>query len=476
MSHLTLWLSPGLVADIGWTLIHFLWQGFLLAALLHLVLPLCRGASARHDFAFGTLVLIGIAPVATFLFIHGHTGSGGSLITAAATLPRDSLTASGTASVDVFQISWTVWLVVLWLTGVAALSIRAIGGWFLIRTWQYRDTVPLPQDFLSRCRDLQERLSLTRPVRFLQSRRISVPMVIGWFKPVVLIPVSAVTGLAPQQLDALILHELAHIVRLDAFANVVQIAVETVLFYHPGVWWISSRIRAEREHCCDDIAVSACGDVSTYVEALLSLEAGRTTPALGLAASGGHLIGRVRRLLGRPAEARRSSFSALVGLALLGLVAASAATAQTSARHQTISIRVVDEVLGSPQKGPQGDDRVEVAQARAGQPQALWLKRAGEIKGDIVAEAHVGVARNGHPIVEFTFTPKAAEQFHELTRDNVGHRIAVVVNNRIITAPLLKEPILGDRVEIDARFASEAAAREVVDEMMGTGRTGDARR
>ena len=239
-----------------------------------MVLPLCRSAMARYNCALGTLLLMGLAPIATFAVLHVQRESGGALIAAPGSLSQGLFASGGSAAPANFHPAWTAWLVMLWLGGVAGLSLRAFASWCLVRTWRYRDTSPLPDALLRRCRDLQRRLSLTRPVQFLQSRRIGVPMVIGWFKPVILVPVSAVTGLPPQQLDALILHELAHIARLDAFANVVQIAVETALFYHPAVWWVGRRVRSEREHSCDDMAVCACGDVATYVEALISLEFG----------------------------------------------------------------------------------------------------------------------------------------------------------------------------------------------------------
>ncbi len=469
MIHLTHWLSSALVGDIGWTLIHFLWQGGALAALLYVLLPVCRNARARHDCALGVLIAMGLAPVATFVILHAHGDGSGALISASTSLPRDAFL-GGTGQPAAIRFAWAAWLVVFWLCGVAGLSVRAIGGWFLIRTWRYRDTVPVPEEFLSRCHALQKRLALTRPIRYLQSRRITVPMVIGWFKPVVLVPVSAITGLPPQQLDALILHELAHIARLDAFANVAQVAVETILFYHPAVWWVGRQVRAEREHCCDDIAASACGDVTTYVEALISLEAGRETPVLSLAANGGKLKHRVRRLL-NPAETRRSSLSAFIGLALFGLVLATAATAEIAApaAHQTVSIRVVDEDFsGDRQNGPQGEDRVQVAAPGAGEPQALWLKREGQISGNVVAEAHVVTGYYGRPVIAFTFTPEAAAKFQALTRDNVGRRLAIVVDNRVIAAPFVKEPILGGSAQIDGKFASDDAARAMIAEMLGT--------
>jgi bla regulator protein blaR1 len=474
MNHLILWLPPELAGDVGWTLIHFLWQGLALAGLLYVALPMCRSAASRHDCALGTLAMMGLAPVLTYLIIRGHAEGGAALVGAPGLLAVGTVT-GGNAAAATLHPALLVWLVAFWLAGVAVLSLRAVGGWCLTETWRHLDTIPLPVDLQRRCRNLQRRLALTRPVQFLQSRRVRVPMVVGWFKPVILVPVSAVTGLPVEQLDALILHELAHIMRLDAFANVMQVAVETILFYHPAVWWVGRHIRAEREHCCDDIAVSACGDVSIYVEALISLESGRQAPQLGLAATGGKLKERVRRLLERPADSRRSSFSALVGLALLGLVLAPVATAESAAvpaGHQTVSIRVVDEMFAPDlQPVPQGDDRILVAEPGAGGAHYLWLKRAGQIGGDVFAEAHVGSDPNGRPIIDFTFTPQAGAQFQKLTRENVGRRFAIVVNNRVIMAPVIREPILGEKGQIDGRFATKAEARALIAEMMGTGQS-----
>lgn len=307
-----------IVRDLGWTLIHFLWQGLLLAALLNAILPLCRSAIARHNCALATLVMMAWAPVATFLFLHDSGKNSGTVLPEyAATGPLSQL--------SVFAPDW---LAVLWLAGIVVMSLRALGGWYLVQSRRHLDTLPVPADLLRRCHRLQCRMAVASPVRFALSHRIDVPMVIGWLKPVILIPVSALAGLSPQQLDALILHELAHIRRLDTVTNILLVAVETILFYHPAVWWVSRQVRIEREHCCDDFAVSACGDAVMYVEALTSLETGKAAGSMALAANGGRLKDRVARLLDAPVQSRRSSLSAATGLTLLGLVAASVAVAQ----------------------------------------------------------------------------------------------------------------------------------------------------
>src|SRR5581483_1379781 len=207
-------------------------------------------------------------------------------------------------------VPWTGWLVACWLAGIALLSVRALGGMVLTQGLR-KSGFALPEELLCRCRVLQMRLRLGIAVRFAQSRAVSVPLVVGWLKPAILIPVAAIASLPPQQLDALILHELAHIRRLDAFTNLFLMLAETLLFYHPAIWWVSRRVRNEREHCCDDVAVAHSGDVATYVEALAALESSRAMPAFALSARGGLLKARVARLLNRPADARRFSSSAI---------------------------------------------------------------------------------------------------------------------------------------------------------------------
>lgn len=134
-------------------------------------------------------------------------------------------------------------------------------------------------------------------MRLLSSGSATVPMVIGCVKPIVLVPTSLLTGLSTRQIEALLVHELAHIRRHDYLVNLLQNVVETLFFYQPSLWWVSSQIRKEREHCCDDVASTACGNLLDYVHALTALEELRSVPTpLSVAASGGLLLDRIRRL------------------------------------------------------------------------------------------------------------------------------------------------------------------------------------
>ena len=164
-----------------------------------------------------------------------------------------------------------------------------------------------------------------------ESLLVEVPTVIGWLRPMILLPASALVGLSPQQLESLLVHELAHIRRHNYLVNLVQTTVETLLFYHPAVWWVSQQVREEREDCCDDLAVAVCGDVLVYARALAELEQLRAVgPHLAVAANGGHLLRRIQRLIGSPAPISRGLTSWIGGLFAVGTVFALLATAHTN--------------------------------------------------------------------------------------------------------------------------------------------------
>ena len=194
--------------------------------------------------------------------------------------------------------SWSRAAVPLWFIGVLALSLRLGFGWLCVARIRRAANEPLTGLWPERVRAMAGRLRISKPVRIAQSAIVQVPMLIGWVRPVILIPASVVSGLTIAQLEAVIAHELAHVRRHDYLANIVQTAAEILLFYHPACWWISKQIRAEREHACDDLAVSVCGDRVLYAEALADLETVRAeTQVLGLAATDGVLTRRIRRLV-----------------------------------------------------------------------------------------------------------------------------------------------------------------------------------
>src|SRR6266581_2907785 len=330
MSNFANWISPEVLRTLGWTLLHFLWQGAALAAVFAVAAAIWRRASARYAVAVSALVLMMISPVITYTWLRAHTnpavqtGAEGAT-TWAGTSTQNATAVSGSraplAGSRTEQPMGMLWLVEAWFLGVLLLSLRTAGGLFLIERMRRKEIKPVGGELFERCVALQRRMGLDRVIRYCECHRLDAPAVLGWFRPVVLLPVRALTGLTEAQIEAVIAHELAHIRRLDCFVNLFQIATETLLFYHPAVWWVSQRIRAEREHCCDDEAIVICGDAVNYARALTLMEEWRAAPALMMAANRGPLAERVMRLLEWNGAAGRIRVAGLAG-SFVGLVGA----------------------------------------------------------------------------------------------------------------------------------------------------------
>jgi beta-lactamase regulating signal transducer with metallopeptidase domain len=335
------WLTPGAVQTLGWTLVHFVWEGAALALLLYVFFAFTRTARVRYAAGVITFALMAAAPIATFTFLENtakpvtDVSSAHQVIASLQVAAKLALDNSvGTVHAPLPSIDWLSCLVWGWFGGVMVFGLRALGGWLLLERLHSKKSEPLGASLAKRCLELQDRLGLKRMVHYFHSHLVDAPAVMGWFRPVVLIPVTALTGLSPEQLEAVIVHELAHIKRLDCFVNLFQIAVETVLFYHPAVWWVSRSIRTERENCCDDIAVSLCGNPGEYARALTVMEGWRATPALVLAANSGPLRSRVGRLLGAEVITRSIPRG---GLAAVGLLCAAGALFATTTGNRVFT-------------------------------------------------------------------------------------------------------------------------------------------
>ena len=250
----------------------------------------------------------------------------------------------------------------VWLAGVTMLTLRLLSGWIWVQRMKSHGAAPAGTAIDGLAQRLTRRLHITRTVRLLESALVDVPTVIGWLKPVVLLPTSALAGLTPQQLEAILAHELAHIRRHDYLVNLVQTLVETLLFYHPAVWWVSRRIRIERENCCDDLAISLCGDPVTYAAALAELEGLRSTGGrLALAASGGSLVQRVRRVLGAPSHAGRAPGWLAAAVAVLVMVSISASALGPDGFGSRTT--VTDGAVEAPQLPPKRPSPLEAPSA-----------------------------------------------------------------------------------------------------------------
>lgn len=309
---------------LGWVLIHFLWQGSGIGLALAVLLPLLNQASSHLRYLVISAALLGcaIAPAVTWAvlarqepgpFQYPHAAAGNLnpdllQIEQASLAPPPTVPLAATAGEARQTRSWRVlgrqmldellpYAVIFWFGGVSVLTARLAFGWAGLQRLRRSGTVISDSTLQETFRFLAERMRVSAPVRLLQSVFVEVPTAMGWVRPVILLPVTVFTGLTPEQIEAVLAHELAHIRRCDYLVNLIQTLIETALFYHPAVWWISRKLREEREMCCDDMALEVMQDRVIYASALACLEEARRSP-MALAASGGSLLRRIRRMAG----------------------------------------------------------------------------------------------------------------------------------------------------------------------------------
>jgi beta-lactamase regulating signal transducer with metallopeptidase domain/uncharacterized GH25 family protein len=305
---------------VGWTLIHSTWEiaGICLAFFLVSLMAKRASSNIRYAVALSALILCLAFPVATYGYlklsepatvgatagraesVHNLKVSQGTLSTSSKPIPSNDSVLVAEARPTGFgkQIEPILPKVVLiWLVGLLAMCIRLAGGLYSLHRLKRTASPELDDTWQELTESVASRIGLKRSVSILFSDRIESPAVIGFLKSVVLFPVNALTRLSPGQIEALIAHEVAHIRRHDMLVNLFQSLIETVLFYHPAVWWISSVVRSEREHCCDDLAIQVTGDRAGYARALVCLEEIRRAPRMAMAANRGSLLTRVQRIL-----------------------------------------------------------------------------------------------------------------------------------------------------------------------------------
>jgi beta-lactamase regulating signal transducer with metallopeptidase domain len=331
------------IYTIGWALIHFVWQGGLIALATAAALASCRHRSseARYAIACAGLVAMLAAPAITAAVVGTSDqtiapgGSASPTVSTSASLspapPTARLqTASQSLAATAARTASTVerWLPIVvsaWLSGVMLLLARFTGASFRVRRLRLASVDEPLSPWQATGERLAAQLRLDVGFRIVESALVDAPSVIGMMRPIIFLPVTALTGLGPHQIEALIAHELAHIRRRDYAVNIAQTVAEALLFFHPAVWWISARIRQEREHCCDDVAVETCGEPVDYAAALAELAAWRSRDlALSVGAADGPLLARVRRVLRAPSEDAPRPSGGLAVLALGLLVSAGA--------------------------------------------------------------------------------------------------------------------------------------------------------
>lgn len=345
MTTLVLFFEHPMMRSLGWSLLHFVWEGAIVGLLLACVLGLLHGRSPqlRYAIACGALVLLIALPALTFAYLAMTSHVSGDAATHSMVgmrpllLPDSGVTEKTDYWLDEIATSFDrllPWMLTAWFAGVVFLLGRLNLGLMVAQRMRLAATHTVPDELQRVFDEMRCSLGVSRTAKLLNSALVNVPTVIGWLRPAVLLPVGCWTGLSTIQIEAIFAHELAHIRRHDYLVNILQSFVESMLFYHPAVWWVSKQVRRERENCCDDIAVRMSGDSFAYAKALSYLEEHRSSlPVVALGANGGVLVMRIRRLLGYK---EAPAFSRSAGVTLLAMVVVTAALCvSTFARAQS---------------------------------------------------------------------------------------------------------------------------------------------
>ena len=324
----------------GWVLVHFVWQGAALALMTALTFHLSRHRSAamRYAIACSALVMMLVAVSVTALFVEAP---GASVKPASASMRHRAVERADVLLPIEMRHQPTMaqtplalrveplipWIVPVWLTGVLILLGRTSAGWFRVRALHRLALTAVSSRWQATANGLARRVGLSRAIPIVELPQIDVPLVVGCLRPIVVLPIAAMSHLSVAQVEAILAHELAHVRRHDFAVNLMQTIAETLLFYHPAVWWLSARIRDEREHCCDDVAVAVCGDPFGYAAALTEIEVLRRGEiSLAPAATGGSLLRRVQRILRADVSDDSRTSSLAMAVVVAGVVIAATFT------------------------------------------------------------------------------------------------------------------------------------------------------
>ncbi|MCD9019425.1 M56 family metallopeptidase [Parachryseolinea silvisoli] len=337
-------MSSLLTEALGWTLIHSLWQALLVYGTVTIVLRIIPShrSSLRYAVALSSLAVVLVASTATFWWYSQVPAHPTGAVDVTYTFIASDIAAPAPASVWEQMLTHVAahmnLILAVWFAGALLFSLRVAGGaWYV--TSLRRASSPVGHAWQQRLDALVQQLDIHRVVTLATSVRLQAPVVLGYIKPVILVPAGMLAGLSMEQVETILLHELAHIRRHDYLANLAQMLVEALYFFNPCIWALSAQVRTEREHCCDDAVVYYGGNARAYATALVQLEEVRlrqTGVALSLAENKHQLLTRIKRIMEKSVQQNTGRERLIPAfLLVIGLVCASwVAFAQNTAEAE----------------------------------------------------------------------------------------------------------------------------------------------
>ncbi|TLU97878.1 M56 family metallopeptidase [Dyadobacter luticola] len=355
-------LSDSTITAFGWTLVHSLWQTTVLCLLAAAVFYLLRKSASniRYATGIGFLSLQALTSAATFIYYQfkatpavGNAGKSLKNVSLQAVTPILNVVKNPlpmTLKIQFWLSAHLHELVVCWLIGAGFLLLRFLGGWIFTERLRLNAKIVMDREWRARFGVIIAKMNISKSIEFKESAKILTPMVIGAFSPVVLIPIGLLSGFSTAQVEAILAHELAHIRRNDYLVNMLQSFMEVVFFFHPAIWWLSDRVRAEREHCCDDIALTVCGDKMSLAHALVKVAEWQTAPrmAMAFASKKPLLLRRVQRVLGLSPKSARTfgnlpmmmlALSLVIGVSVYAVAQKVDKTKSKKPVHKTVKIK-----------------------------------------------------------------------------------------------------------------------------------------
>ncbi len=302
MNLTTTWIESSWMKALGWTFVHSIWQIALIGLCLFIVLKCIPGRSAHTRYTISTLALWTtlVSALCTFIVMLPEQNNITEITSGFVMVTQKSVSIA--AQLSAWLEARMPMMLTIWLGGVCILMLRLMIslGWVahLRSDSFYNDQLQSTLD------QITHRLRLKVKPSASESRHTKSPVTIGHLKPLILFPVGIINQLTPGEVEAVLTHELAHIVRRDYLSNIIQSFIETLFYYHPVTWWISRMVRNERENRADDLAVSWCGDHLGYAKALITIQEMQTHSvpklAVGFASGKGAMLARIQRILNVP--------------------------------------------------------------------------------------------------------------------------------------------------------------------------------
>ena len=322
-------LGENIITSIVNTLLHSLWQAPLIAILLYIsIAGLKLKSKAKYALSFLSLFIILAVSISTFIYFSGYQNKISSNLSTsqASTLTGLSDHKEEISSIEqglIFIEKYSEMIFVFWLSGMLIFLIKFGIDLYYANSIRKKEYCEVNEIFLYRCRSIAERMGVTRSIKFLESNLIKVPVVIGHIKPVILLPLGLVTKIPNDQIEAIISHELAHIIRNDFLHNLIQSVIEIIYFFNPAIYWISKQIRTERENCCDDLAMKHCSDSVNLAKGLYNLQKMQidVPKPMMAAVNNGDLLSRIKRIIGKENNMTRSYTGFIASVIVIFLAA-----------------------------------------------------------------------------------------------------------------------------------------------------------